>query len=191
MSVNRCRGEPPTMCLHLLAAALTIITMLTFGSAAPAWAQGDADGGGFSERPKEEARVSQAESLDKAKKVTAKFETGFVLPPRNISDITELLSLQKERDEGVLGKLQREADRKYPTTKDTGDLAFYYFKRATTAGNLGRGKQAIQDNRKAADLAIQDNLGGSLARFATHNYALDELLYGNYGKGVKGMEELL
>ena len=28
------------------------------------------------------ARVSQAESLDEAKKVTAKFKTAFVLPPR-------------------------------------------------------------------------------------------------------------
>ncbi|SVE08718.1 uncharacterized protein METZ01_LOCUS461572, partial [marine metagenome] len=148
--------------------------------------------------PNECEEVSGGNSLDKAidftaksKASTAKFKTAFVLPPRKISDITEFLSLQKRRDEAVLGRLQREADQKPPATKDTGDLASFYFKRATAASHLGRGKQAIQDNRKAADLAIRDYPGSFLARFATHNYALEELLYGNYGKGVKGMEESL
>lgn len=135
--------------------------------------------------------VSSAKSMAEAKNITANFRNTLLIPPRNISDITEFLSLYKRKDEAVLNRLRREADNFPPATKDIGDLASFYFKRGTAASHLGRGKQAIQDNRMAADLAIQDNPGSSLARMATHNYALEELLYGNYGKGVKGMEESL
>ena len=141
--------------------------------------------------PDECEQESGGNSLDKAKKTTSKFENTFVLPPRKISDITELLARQEKRDDGILRRLRREADRKIPATKDTDVLARFYFKRAAAASDLGRGKQAIQDNRKAADLAIPDNPGSTISRMATHNYALEEILYGNYGNGIKGMERSL
>ena len=84
------------MCLRLLAAALTIITMLTFGSAAPAWAQGDAEGGGFSERPKEEAIT---------------LPTKLSLPPRTITDITTLLSQSVKKNSASVRTLEKKVSK--------------------------------------------------------------------------------
>ena len=134
---------------------------------------------------------NDANKLEKTKIITANFKPSFSLPPRTVKDITKILFQQEREDRKHLIKMRKIADLTPPETDDKGDLGSFYFRRGEAASHLGRGKQAIADYRKAADLTITDYRGSHTARMATHNYALEQLLYGNYGDGIRGMVESL
>ena len=75
-------------------------------------------------------------SLDEAKKVTANFESGFVPPPRTITDITGILEQQKRTDLETLGQMRAVADEKPPVAANDAELAMFYYERAIQEARL-------------------------------------------------------
>jgi CHAT domain-containing protein len=92
---------------------------------------------------------SKPVSVEEAKKVTASFAgTGFVAPPRTITDITAILDQQKpdptERDRAIA-----RAEAPPPSDLDDNQLVDFYRNRSGANLAIGRFKQALADAEEA------------------------------------------
>ena len=129
-------------------------------------------------------------SLEEAKQVTASFEgTGFVPPPRTISDITAILDEQPLADPEAAAKARSAADAEPPPGIDGIARAWFFWRRGVAAGRIGKIGQQLDDLKEAA----------RLPRGANRNYRLDilwnllsaEQRAGHYADVVRHGEEFL
>jgi len=92
-------------------------------------------------------------SLEQAKQITADFApSGFVAPPRTITDITAVLDEYKP--DPVKAAADRAlADQAPPAGASDSELAAFYHQRGVAAGNIGRVPQQLADLRRAYELA--------------------------------------
>ena len=98
----------------------------------------------------------QPMSIEEAKQVTASFSgTPFVPPPRTIHDITAILDQQKLADPEAAARARAKADEKPPDTTSAAALANFYSARGLAARDIGRGRQEIEDLKKAAEFAAR------------------------------------
>jgi CHAT domain-containing protein len=74
--------------------------------------------------------------------------TGFVAPPRTISDITAILE-QQQADPNRLAKARAEADAQPPASASGDALGKFYYERCVARAELGRSREAIEDCEKA------------------------------------------
>ena len=129
-----------------------------------------------------------AVSLDEAKRVTADFKTGFVPPPRTISDITGILEQQKWKDLERLEEMRLVADEEPPATTSPDKLAWFYHKRGETADHLGRGNQAIADYQIAAkQFKLSNNY--KMQANVIESAAYVTYYFGNYSDSIKGVRK--
>ena len=161
------------MCLHPLAAALMIITMQTFGSAAPAWAQGDADGSNTFGKPKEEAIT---------------LPTKLSLPPRTITDITTLLSQSVKRNAASVRTLEKKVSKE---PKGRASISFYG-DRAQAFVKLGRTTESIEDLKKVAALAKNSSMISKWQKMTIlQHLALQQLYGGNFFEGLANLRKAM
>lgn len=74
--------------------------------------------------------------------------SGFVAPPRTISDITAILA-QQQPDPDRLAKTQAQADAEPPASAKGAELGRFYYERCVARADLGRSREAIADCEKA------------------------------------------
>ena len=118
------------------------------------------------------APTEQAPSADIAKQAAA-LPTGFVAPPRTITDITAILDSEKP-DPAQIAKLRAEADAPVPSKGSRQELARFYYQRGNARAKLGQLKEAIADAEKAIETArgaVDANLMGRLEQFAGLQYS--------------------
>ena len=114
-------------------------------------------------------------TADEAKEITDEAEeTGFVAPPRTISDITAILEQQKQTGTERTRKLEAKADAERPDTKKRGKLIKFYLKRGEAARKLGRDKQALDDLRESLRIMETAKPGNKLKRQVYERLALTE-----------------
>ncbi|MGZ5232785.1 MAG: CHAT domain-containing protein, partial [Burkholderiales bacterium] len=109
-----------------------------------------------------QAAAEQAEALP----------SGFVAPPRTITDITAILDSEKP-DAAQIAKLHAEADAAVPTNVSRAELAQFYYQRGNARSQLGRLADAIADADKALEVArgsVDANQLGRLEQFAALQY---------------------
>ncbi|MCK1624930.1 CHAT domain-containing protein [Bradyrhizobium sp. 160] len=102
----------------------------------------------------------------------ASLPSGFIAPPRTISDITAILDSEKP-DLKVIERLRSAADAS-PTGKESPEkLAQFYFDRGNARAQLGRLDQSIADANKAVEAgraASDPSMMGRLMQFAGQQY---------------------
>jgi CHAT domain-containing protein/tetratricopeptide (TPR) repeat protein len=160
------------MFLRPLTIILTIITILTFGSEAPLWAQevpDVPDGGGFSKPPKEKAII---------------LPTKLSLPPRTITDITTLLSQSIKRDAASVRKLEKKVSR-----EPSGDGSIrFYADRGEAFIKLGRTTEGIEDLEKARARAMASSMVSEPMKvFLLRSLALQQLYGGDMFEGIANL----
>ncbi len=96
-----------------------------------------------------------AMSVEEAKQITATFGGTFVPPPRTINDITAILDQQKLADPEAAAKARAKADQPPPDTTGAATLANFYYERGLAAREIGRGRQEVEDLKKAAEFAAR------------------------------------
>jgi len=129
-------------------------------------------------------------SLEEAKRVTASFKSGFMPPPRTITDITGVLEQQKRKDIETLGQMRVVADEKPPVAGNNAELAIFYYKRGEKADHLGRQTQALSDYQKAAELFELSN-NNEFASYALEAAAYITSYLGNYSDAIKGIHKAI
>src|SRR5262245_11370250 len=116
--------------------------------------------------------VAVPEEKTTAPSATSRPPTGFVAPPRTISDITAILDNEKPNPVEI-SKLKAGADADPPTGTSRQDLAWFYYTRGNARAQLGRVKDAIADAQKAIEVArgaTDANFMGRLQQFAGLQY---------------------
>ena len=99
--------------------------------------------------------------------------TGFVAPPRTITDITAILDAEKPNP-ALLEKLKAAADAAPPAGGARRDLAWFYYTRGNARAQLGRLNDATEDGNKAMEIgrgAGDANMMGRLQQFAGLQYS--------------------
>ncbi|MGD8371526.1 MAG: CHAT domain-containing protein [Syntrophobacterales bacterium] len=123
-------------------------------------------------------------SLEEAKEVPIFIsEKSFVLPPRRIDDITNILD-QNPPDPAAVQRLIATADAIPPASASKVKLQNFYYQRGMAAAKLGRYKQSLEDLRKAVNL-----LGDFSSRTPTINKiiiesCLAEIRVNNFRAGI-------
>jgi CHAT domain-containing protein len=121
------------------------------------------------------ANVAVAIPTEAAPKASAatSVPTGFIAPPRTISDITAILDSEKP-DLKKIEELKADADDE-PTGKESKqDLAQFYFDRGNARAQLGRLGDSIADANRAMEVgrgAISPNMMGRLIQLASIQYS--------------------
>ncbi len=116
--------------------------------------------------------TEQAPSADVAKHAAA-LPTGFVAPPRTITDITAILDSEKP-DPAQIAKLRAEADAPVPSKGSRQELARFYYQRGNARAKLGQLTESVADADKAIETArgaVDANLMGRLEQFAGLQYS--------------------
>ena len=114
-------------------------------------------------------------------------DTGFLPPPRTISDITAILDQERRTDEASLAEARNLVAKPPPKGADAGALAQFHFDRARAAHLLGRAKLELADYRAAVEHARNSR------RVPLHLVLLDlglaEVRGGNFSRGLAAIEE--
>jgi len=129
-------------------------------------------------------------SIEEAKKVTTSIRAqGFTPPPRNIYDITLILSQKKPDDLEDYKRAIALADSKPPVTSDNLELANFYLKRGHAAHNVGRTNQEIEDYK----LAVKFGGTGDFFCKEAAKWSLSsaEMRSGNLTQGITILKDLI
>ena len=123
-------------------------------------------------------------SLKEAKEITASFEAlAFTPPPRNITDITAILTQDKPEDLESYKQTLALADHNPPATNDVQELVEFYFRRAQAAHEVGRARQEIEDYHLAVKYGKES--GFQYLPRAMWNLGTAEIRGGNFSRGIK------
>jgi CHAT domain-containing protein len=135
-------------------------------------------------RAKRKKKKKTKLSLKEAKEITAGFEVlAFTPPPRNISDITAILTQDKPEDLESYKQALALADHNPPATNDAQKFTEFYFRRAQAAHEVGRARQEIEDYRLAVKYGKESSFQ-YLSR-AMWNLGTAEIRGGNFSRGIK------
>ncbi len=129
-------------------------------------------------------------SLEKAKQVTAKFEsTSFTPPPRTIDDITAILDAQKPDPEKITAlKVKASADP--PRGASAAELIEFHYHRAHARMSIGRSVDALADGRAA--YRYYSRTGASnIRRGVVSTLGLLERQFGNHRTAVEFNQRLV
>jgi tetratricopeptide (TPR) repeat protein len=99
--------------------------------------------------------------------------SGFVAPPRTITDITAILDSEKP-DAAKIAKLHAEANALVPANAPRAELAQFYYQRGNARAQLGHLADAIADADRAIETArgaVDANQLGRLEQFAAIQYS--------------------
>lgn len=99
--------------------------------------------------------------------------SGFVAPPRTITDITAILDSEKP-DAAKIAKLHAEANASVPANTPRAELAQFYYQRGNARAQLGHLANAIADADRAVETArgaVDANQLGRLEQFAAIQYS--------------------
>ncbi|MBU1341852.1 MAG: hypothetical protein KKE44_07135, partial [Proteobacteria bacterium] len=98
--------------------------------------------------------VEKKMTLKEAKQVSVSMrQSSFVPPPRSIDDILSVLNQPGKFNKNITAAIVKKADAKPPDTDDPGTLAEFFRDRGTSAKDLGRSDQELQDARTALSYA--------------------------------------
>ena len=97
-----------------------------------------------------------AVSIDEAKRITASIaETGVNPPPREASDILDLLKNSRDESERLLAPWRMKADSPPPAGASAITLARFFDEQAQAADLIGRAAQSVEAARKASENAAR------------------------------------
>ncbi len=118
-------------------------------------------------------------------------EERLLPPPRRVDDINALLDHQWRDGPDIARSAPAASAEAEPKTDDPGARALFYFRRAQTAINLGRARQAVTDLAEAARLAELHGPGSDLELRVLNLLAGEQFLSGNHWHAIATLHKAI